>query len=257
VRKNKAKEKLKNGGIVLGGFCNINSPAAVEVLGYLGFDFIIIDGEHGPMDLESSKNLVRAADVVDITPLARVAVNHPQVILRYLDMGCLGVQIPMVNTGAEAEAVANACRYPPVGKRGLAGVRANEWGLTGALGPYTRTANEEVLTIVQVETLQAVSNLDEILAVKEVDMVFIGPTDLSSAMGVPGEVTHPDVLAQLEKLGKAIRAGGKHAGTIGGNPQAVKMLSDWGYNYFAVNVLGMFASAARGYITDSRAAIAK
>ena len=124
-----------------------------------------------------------------------------------------------------------------------------------SLGPYTKVANEEVLTIVQVETLQAVSNLDEILAVKETDMVFIGPTDLSSAMGLPGEVTHPDVLAQLEKLGKAIRAGGKHAGTIGANPGAVKMLGEWGYNYFAVNVLGLFASAARTYITDSRAAI--
>src|SRR3990172_4177775 len=79
--------------------------------------------EHGPMDLETSEHLVRAADVAGLTPIARVAVNHPQVILRYLDMGCLGVQIPMVNSGAEATAVANACRYPPVGRRGLAGGR--------------------------------------------------------------------------------------------------------------------------------------
>ncbi|MBI2887992.1 MAG: hypothetical protein HYY02_12380 [Chloroflexi bacterium] len=256
MRKNLTKEKLKNGGVVFGGFCNINAPPAVEALGHLGFDFIIIDGEHGPMDLESSKHLVRAADAVGITPLARVAVNHPQVILRYLDMGCLGVQIPMVNTGAEAEAVANACRYPPVGRRGLAGVRANEWGLTGPLGEYTRVANQEVLSIVQVETLQAVDNVDDILAVREIDMVFVGPTDLSSAMGHPGEVTHPEVLAALERLGKAIRAHGKAAGTIGANPQAVKMLSAWGYNYFAVNVLGLFASAARSYITESRAATA-
>ena len=255
MRKNESKEKLKSGGIVLGGFCNINSPPAVEVLGYLGFDFVIIDGEHGPMDLETSEHLVRAADAAGLTPIARVAVNHPQVILRYLDMGCLGVQIPMVNSGAEATAVANACRYPPVGRRGLAGVRTNEWGLTGPLGEYTRMANQEVLSIVQVETLQAVDNLAEILAVSEVDMVFVGPTDLSSAMGVPGEVTHPDVLAMLERLGKAIRVGGKAAGTIGANPQAVKMLSQWGYNYFAVNVLGMFASAARAYITESRAAL--
>lgn len=255
MRENKTKAKLKSGGTVLGAFCNVNAPGMVEMLGYLGFDFVIIDGEHGPLDLETSEHMVRAADAAGITPLARVALNMQQQILRYLDMGCQGVHIPMVNTGAEARAVGDACRYPPIGKRGLAGVRAAEWGLTGTLGDYTRKANAEVLTIVQVETRQAVEHAAEILEVPEIDLVFVGPTDMSSALGRPGETTHPEVQQVLQSLGKTIRDAGKAAGILGATPEMVKTFSDWGYNYIATGVVPMFISGARTYLTESRKAI--
>ena len=255
MRKNLTKEKLNSGQTVFGSFCNTGSPAAVEILGHLGFDFVIIDGEHAPMDLQATENMVRAADAAGITPIARVAINLPQNLLRYLDMGCLGVEIPMVNTKEEAQSVADACRYPPVGKRGLAGVRANEWGIPRSLGEYVQIANREVLSIVQIETLQAFENAKEIASVAEVDMVFVGPTDTSSALGHPGETTHPEVLAVLERMGKTIRDAGKHAGTIGANADMVEKLSGWGYNYFANNVLGMLAQAGKGYLEGCRARV--
>lgn len=255
MRENKTKAKLNAGQPVFGAFCNLSAIPMVEMMAYLGFDFVIIDGEHGPLDLETSEHMVRACEASGITPIARVAMNHQQAILRYLDMGCQGVDIPMVNTAEQAKAVADACRYPPIGRRGLAGVRAAEWGLTGPLGEYTRTANREVLCAVQVETIQAMENVQEILAVPEVDMVFVGPTDMSSALGHPGEPTHPEVMRVLESLGKAVRAGGKHAGTIANSAGAARTLGGWGYNFFATGVGTMFVNGARAYITEARKAM--
>ena len=111
--KNETKAKLKAGQVAVGTFMNINHPRLVELCGYTGYDFIIFDAEHGPADYEVVEGMVRAAELSGITPLVRIAQNVPQVILRYLDEGCMGAQIPMVNTQADAEAVVRACKYPP------------------------------------------------------------------------------------------------------------------------------------------------
>lgn len=257
MRKNETKAKLNRGETVFGSFANVPAPSTVETLGHLGFDFVILDGEHSPVGQETIENMVRAADVTGITPIARIALNAPQNLLRYLDSGCLGVEIPMVNTEEEARRVADAVRYPPRGIRGLAGVRANEWGITRSLGEYVKMANDENLCIVQIETRTAFENVKAIASVPEVDMVFVGPTDTSSALGFPGEVTHPEVLAVLEAMGKTIRDCGKHAGTIGANGEMVAKLSGWGYNYFANNVMGMLVGAGRNYLADCRPNVVK
>jgi 2-keto-3-deoxy-L-rhamnonate aldolase RhmA len=255
MRKNETKAKLNRGETVFGSFANVPAPSTVEALGYLGFDFVILDGEHSPVDQETIENMVRAADVAGITPIARIALNQPQVLLRYLDSGCLGVEIPMVNTQEEAQRVADAVRYPPRGIRGLAGVRANEWGLTRSLGEYVKIANDEIICIVQIETKAAFENVKAIASLPEVDMVFVGPTDTSSALGFPGETQHPEVMAVLERMGKAIRDAGKHAGTIGFNKDHVSKLHGWGYNYFANNVQGMLIAGGRSYLADCKAGI--
>lgn len=255
MRKNETKAKLNRGETVFGAFANVPAPSTVEALGYLGYDFVILDGEHSPVDLETIEHMVRAADVSGITPIARIAFNHPQNLLRYLDAGCLGVEIPMVNTQEEAQRVADACRYPPRGVRGLAGVRANEWGLTRSLGEYVKMANDEVLCIVQIETKQAFENVKAIASVPEVDMVFVGPTDTSSALGLHGQTQHEEVLAVLERMGKTIRDAGKHAGTIGFNKDHVAKLHGWGYNYFATNVQSLLITAARAYLADCKAGV--
>ena len=159
MRKNLVKEKLKAGETVLGVFCNVNSPPIVEVLGLLGFDFVIIDSEHGPMDLESCEHMVRAAENTGITPIIRVALNLQQLILRNLDMGALGVQMPLINNKADAQAVVDSVKYPPIGKRGLAPVRVADYGLTEPLGEYVKKANEETLVVIHAETMEAVRNL--------------------------------------------------------------------------------------------------
>src|SRR3972149_3786215 len=134
MRKNVVKAKLKAGEPCFGAFANFPSPNVVEILGICGLDFVIIDAEHGPMDIQTCEEMVRAADVVGITPIIRVAQNLPQVIWRYLDIGALGVQLPMINTRADAEIAVRSVKYYPTGKRGLAMVRAASYGLGDPLG---------------------------------------------------------------------------------------------------------------------------
>ncbi|MHB1415972.1 MAG: HpcH/HpaI aldolase family protein, partial [Chloroflexota bacterium] len=214
MQENLTKEKIKAGQVVVGTFMNVNHPRIIELCGYTGYDFIIIDAEHGPADYEPVEDLIRAAELTGITPLVRIAQNVQQVILRYLDLGAMGAQIPMVNTKAEAEAVVRACKYPPEGARGLAGVRAAHYGVMESFPEYVKQANQEMLVIVQVETVQAVSNLKEILSVPGIDIVFVGPTDLASSMGYSGQFTRPEVQEELYRIFAEIRNAGLAPGTI-------------------------------------------
>src|SRR5690242_3451437 len=141
IRSNPVKAHLAAGETAIGVFVNLPSPPVVEVLGLIGFDFAVFDAEHGPLDLESCEHMLRAADAVDLPVVIRIALNHPQNILRYLDIGALGAQLPMVNTGDDARAVVDAVKYPPIGKRGLAGVRAAGYALPRPLGDYVQEAN--------------------------------------------------------------------------------------------------------------------
>jgi 4-hydroxy-2-oxoheptanedioate aldolase len=252
MRKNPVKEKLKTGQAVAGVFCNIPSPASVEMLGLMGYDFVIIDAEHGPMDVEACEHMVRAADASGIVPLVRVAVNLPQNILRYLDAGALGVQIPMVNTREEAERVVASTKYPPQGRRGLAATRAAGYGAGIGLSEYVTVANEETLVIVQAETREALANLEEIASVDMVDMVFLGPTDLSAALGYPGQATHPEVLAAIEEAGKTILRAGKAAGTIARDLGAYTHWREQGFQYLCTGLTNLIAEAGRAYIQGIR-----
>lgn len=249
--KNETKRKLKAGGVAVGTFLNINAPRLVELCGYTGYDFVIFDAEHGPADYEVVEGLVRAAELTGITPLVRIAQNVPQVILRYLDMGCVGAQIPMVNTKADAEAVVKACKYPPAGIRGLAGVRPAAYGVMGPMPEYVKKANEEMLVIVQVETMQAVGNVQEILAVPGIDVVFIGPTDLASSMGYAGDFNRPEVQEMLFRLIRDIRAAGIAPGTLAlGGVAGSKKLIEAGVQYLVPSATGFMVAAGRAYLKD-------
>jgi 4-hydroxy-2-oxoheptanedioate aldolase len=252
IRTNLAKAKILNGGTACGVFCTFFAPAVVEMVGHLGFDFALLDAEHGPSGTESCEHMVRAAETVGIAPLIRVAVNIRQNILRYLDIGSLGVQLPMVSNAAEAKAVVDAVRYPPLGKRGLAGVRAADYALTIPLKDYTVKANQELLVVVQIETMEAVKNLDEILAVDGIDVFFIGPTDLSSSMGYPGQVNHPEVSAMIKSLVGRIRAAKMPAGTVAYNLEALARAKELGFQYIVHNVIAMLSRSGKEYLEKAR-----
>jgi len=252
MHKNPAKEKILNGGIAYGVFCPFYSPTIVELVGYLGFDFVLIDAEHGPVGVESCDHMVRAAETVGLPAYIRVAVNIKQNILRYLDIGALGVQIPMINNGVEVKSVVDAVKYQPQGRRGLAGVRAAGYGLTVPLKEYTIEANQETLISIQIETLEAVNNLDEILSVEGVDIFFIGPTDLSASMGHVGQINHPEVQNMIEKLVQSIRAAGKAAGTIAYNHEALAKAKERGFQYIVHSVGPMLTKSAREYLELAR-----
>ncbi len=248
MHKNQAKEKILNGGTAYGVFCPLYSPTIVELIGYLGFDFVLIDAEHGPMGVESCEHMVRAADSVSLPAYIRVAMNIRQNILRYLDIGALGVQLPMVNNQAEAKAVVEAVKYRPQGNRGLASVRAAGYGLTMPLNEYTAKANQVTLVSIQIETLEAVNNLDEILSVDGIDIFFIGPSDLSNSMGYTGQVSHPEVQAMIGKLVQRIRAAGKVAGTVAYTHEALAKAKERGFQYIVHSVAPMLAKSAREYL---------
>jgi len=222
------------------------------MLGIMGYDFAIIDAEHGPMDVESCEHMVRAADAADIVPVVRVAVNLQQNILRYLDAGALGVQVPMVNSKEEMERVVASTKYPPQGRRGLAATRASGYGAGIGLAEYVRMANEETLVVVQVETREALANVEEIAAVELVDVVFLGPTDLSAALGHPGQATHPEVLVAIEEAGKTILVAGKSVGTISRDPGAYVYWRERGFQYLATGLTSFIADAGQAYIQGIR-----
>jgi 4-hydroxy-2-oxoheptanedioate aldolase len=252
MRKNPLKVKLRSGQAMVGAFCNLPSPATVEMLGIMGYDFAIIDAEHGPIDVEACEHMIRAADASDIVPVIRVAVNLPQNILRYLDAGALGVQIPMVNTREETERVVASTKYPPEGKRGLAATRASGYGVGMGLPEYARMANEETLVVVQVETREALANVEEIAAVNLVDVVFLGPTDLSAALGHPGQATHPEVMTAIERAGNTILGAGKAAGTIARDLAAYAHWRRLGFQYLATGLTSFIAEAGQAYLQALR-----
>ena len=252
MRKNLTKEKIKAGKSAYGVFVSMWSPAIVEIIGHIGFDFVLIDAEHSPMSAESCEQMVRAADCVNITPIIRVAMNIRQNILRYLDIGALGVMLPQVNSKAEVENVIESVKYPPEGKRGLASVRAANYGLTGSMGAYVKEANRETMVIVQVETMQAIDNIKEILAVPGTDVIFIGPSDLSSALGYPGQINHPQVQKMIVYLVDEIRTAGKVAGTIAYDLDTLKICKERGFKYITYNIAPMLVKSGREYLAAAR-----
>lgn len=252
MRKNVVKEKLKAGQPAFGAFVNFNSPPAIEILGYCGLDFVIVDCEHGSMSPAQAEEMIRAADVVGMPAFTRIAENIQQNILRYLDAGALGVQMPMINTKADAELVVRSVKYWPLGKRGLAGTRAAAFGLVTPLSEYVKQSNDETLIVTHVETMEAVQNLDQMLQVPEIDVVFIGPTDLSQAMGFPGKPNEPEVQAMIDRLIKQIQESGKIVGTIVGSGEQAKKLADRGVLYLANTGVTLLATATRQYLKSAR-----
>lgn len=253
MRKNLVKEKLLGGGTAYGVFCNLYSPMIVELIGHIGFDFALIDAEHGPAGVESCEHMVRAGDSLGLPIIIRVAMNIRQNILHYLDIGAMGVMLPMINTQVEAEAVVEQVKYPPQGKRGLASVRAADYGLTIPLKEYALKANQEILVVTQVETIEAVNNLDEILSVEDIDVFFIGPTDLSTSMGFVGEANHPEVQAMIEKLAGRICAAGRVAGTVAYTHEALTKAKERGFQFIVHGITAMMVKSGREYLEIARA----
>ncbi|MHB1005266.1 MAG: HpcH/HpaI aldolase family protein [Chloroflexota bacterium] len=249
MQKNLTKAKIKAGGVAVGTFLNVNHPRMVELCGYAGYDFVILDAEHGPADYEIVEDLVRAAEITGITPLCRIAQNVRQVILRFMDEGVAGAQIPMVNTKEEAEQVVQFVKYYPEGIRGLAAVRAARYGTMESFPEYVKRANEETMVIVQIETMQAVDNVKEIISVPGIDVVFIGPTDLAASMGYSGDFNRPEVQDVLYKVIREVRDAGLAPGTLAmGGVDGSKKLIDAGVQYLVPSATGFMVSGSRGFL---------
>ncbi|HYL80594.1 MAG TPA: aldolase/citrate lyase family protein [Candidatus Acidoferrum sp.] len=246
--KNRLKEKLLSGQPALGVSVMFPSPQIVEMVGRLGFDWVLLDCEHGSLSPESVELMTMAAEVAGITPIARPPVNSPEAILRVMDRGAQGVQIPHVNTAAEARQAVESVKFHPSGSRGLAaGTRPAGYGFGLAAADYVREANRETLVCVQLEEAEALRNLDDLLRVEGVDVFFVGPSDLSQSMGYPGRPDAPEVQAAMDMAFAAILAAGKVSGSTG-NAQAIRRHLQHGVRYLYTHVPTLLASGSREFL---------
>jgi 2-keto-3-deoxy-L-rhamnonate aldolase RhmA len=213
MRSNTMKAKLAAGEPALGLSVMIPSPQLVEMAGGLGFDWVLIDCEHGTITLETIELMVMAAEASDVTPIVRPRSKDAQDLLQVMDRGAAGVQVPHITSAADARAAVEAVKFHPLGHRGLAaGTRASGYGYRGSLGAFTEAANRETLICVQIEDEAAVHNIDGILGVDGVDVFFIGPSDLSQSMGFPGNPKAAPVAKAIEATLDKILAAGKTPG---------------------------------------------
>jgi 4-hydroxy-2-oxoheptanedioate aldolase len=214
---NKVKEKISNGEKVLGVFLGIYSPSLIEMIGYSGYDFVVIDDEHGAFSHSEIENMVRAAELVGLVPIIRVSYD-PSSIQKALDRGAKGIQVPMVNTKEDAERVVKRAKFPPHGQRGAAfAIRAARFGRDGGES-YFMEADENLLISVHIETPEAVNNFKEIMSVPGIDMAFIGSTDLSVNMGFKAELAnHPEVKQSIHELFRIANENGFKVGTVAAN----------------------------------------
>lgn len=185
MKKNTLKEIWDRGGAVINGWCSIPSSFSTEIMAHQGFDSITIDMQHGLVDYQVAVTMLQAISTTSVIPLTRVPWNDPARLMKILDAGSYGVICPMINTPNEAELLVRACKYPPQGYRSFGPIRA-KYASGGAIhggGDYHNFANEETLVIPQIETREAIKNLDDILQVPGIGAIYIGPSDLAMALG--------------------------------------------------------------------------
>ncbi len=250
---NKTKQKLEAGDAVIGVRMDYASADIVEIMGQVGYDFLYYDCEHAPMNEETNAEMIRVAELVGITPMVRVYENTPACILRALDSGAMGVIIPHCNTKEEAEAAVRAAKYPPMGERGIAGRSIRMSGMAPA--DYVEAANRETMIVAMVEEERAIENLDEILEVDGIDVIWVGRGDLSLSMGLPGQYTHTKVEAAISTAIEKARAAGKIIG-VGAmppnDPETVVRFTKQGAQFFSITNLNLFKIAAKDWLDKAK-----
>ncbi len=228
---NPLKHRLAKGEPVVGHWISLPSPSIMELMASYDPDWLLIDTEHGPADWERVEDLLRAMKGTNVVPLIRVTANDPALIKRALDRGAYGVLVPLVSNAEQARAVVAAAKYPPDGVRGVAGTRVNRFGTD--LPDYFAQWNSQVLVMCQVETIEALENIDAIAAVPGVDVLFIGPNDLSASLGHFRKFDHPEYLAAVDRILKATAHHGISAGYMTGSAEETLQRIDQGFRFVA------------------------
>lgn len=226
---------------MLGIFSKTTDSNFVEAAGLAGLDFIILDQEHGPVNLETLHNHVRSAAVSGMKSIVRVAANEPHYIGSAYDTGADGVQVPNITSYEEALEAVKAARFHPYGMRGVCRfVRAAEYGQCDR-DKYFTQSNRKML-ILQIESKQGIETIDEILKIESFDVLFIGPYDLSQSLGLPGKIDHPEVVRLISNIVEKINKAGKIAGTFVDTKVTAKQMMSLGFTYLAYSVdISLFA----------------
>jgi len=238
------REKLQKGDVVFGVFCKTTAPEMIECLGLSGFDFCILDQEHGPVSMETLQNLTRAAEMSGICPFVRAGEINESGISHPLDIGISGVQVPQVNSLADAKRVIELARFAPRGKRGVCRfVRAAGYSNMDRQA-YFAAANETII-ILQLEG-SAISAYKEVVELPDVDVFFIGPYDISQTLGLTGQIDAPEVQAKVQEIIGIVRSAGKAAGVFADTPEQARRWIKAGCQYIAYSVdYGIFVDACK------------
>jgi 4-hydroxy-2-oxoheptanedioate aldolase len=241
--RNAFKHAIAKGELQIGLWCSLGNPIAAEIVSHSGFDWLLLDTEHSPNDLQEIFAQLQAAQAGGSSLLVRPAWNDMVLIKRYLDIGAQTLLLPFVQNAAEANRAVEFTRYPPKGVRGITGSgRASRYG---RVKDYLKNASSEICVLVQVETREAMAQLEAIASVDGIDGVFIGPNDLAASYGHIGNWGHPEVQAALEDAVKRLKKVGKPAGILTPNEEEAKRFIDWGYTFVAVGAdVGLLARHA-------------
>ena len=242
--------KIAQKGFVLGPFMKSSDPAFVEIAGFAGFDFVILDMEHGSVHLQQMQNMIRAAQVSGIITVIRLRDRMPETISQALDIGAHAIQVPQVVSDKEVRDIIDAGKFYPDGNRGVCRfVRAAQYSAMSSSN-YFENANKTEI-IIQVEGLQAMENVESILQVEGFDILFIGPYDLSQSLGVPGEINHPKVISAMENLIKKAKGAKKYIGVFIDTINSAKIWKDMGVHYLAYSVdVGIYFSACKSVVDE-------
>ena len=235
----------------LGTWLMAAAPTTGEALGHTGFDFLVVDMEHVAIEFSDLAHILRAIGCTAAAPVVRLAWNDQVMVKRAMDAGAETLMLPFIQNADEARAAVSFMRYPPHGVRGVAAVHRGS--RFGTLPGYLANAHERAFSILQLETPEAVANLDAIAAVDGVDAVFVGPGDLSAAMGHIGNIAHPEVQALIAHAARSAARAGKPIGIVGPNPAMVGQFLEYGYSFAAVaSDLGMMTGRAGEWLAELR-----
>jgi 2-keto-3-deoxy-L-rhamnonate aldolase RhmA len=252
-RINSIRRRVLNREVLSGTFLNLACPATVEMAGFSGLDWVLIDCEHGPGGYETMVHQIRAAGITPAAPIVRIAANDTPTIKRVLDVGAAGVMVPWIRNAEDATNAVSAMRYPPQGVRGVASSpRATSYGLNA--DEYLSQANDLLLTIIQIERSEAVDDINAIAAIDGVDVLFIGPMDLSVSLGHPQQWDHPKQREAYRKVAVAAKNAGKAAGILLAGPNQIDDMADlveMGYTFIAAGSDGGLVGQGMGAIATA------
>ena len=213
MRENKVKRTLSRGGVSIGTMClEFATPGLGRICAAAGAEFAVFDMEHSGWSIETIRMLMATTRSTEMVPLVRPPANEYHFIAPVLDMGAMGIVVPFVNTAEQAQRLVAACKYPPAGRRGTAFTVAHDDYSSGDIPAKMKSCNDEVLVVAQIETVEGVQNVEQIAAVEGVDAVWIGQFDLTTSMGIPGQVKHPEFLRVSKRILEACQKAGKAAG---------------------------------------------
>ncbi len=246
LARNWLSERYEKQGYVLGTFLEIPSPQLVELIGLAGFDFVVIDREHGAIDLETCENLIRAASAAGLCPMVRVAACDPVLVRQPLDMGAAGVHVPQIGSAEAAALAVKSAKFHPYGERGLQPFVRGASYRTYPTAEFLEETNREVAVVLHIEGVEGVQAFPQIAAVEGVDVAFIGPYDLSHSLGIPGMVQSPLVRQKMMEILDAARGREIAVGTFCDDVRTAVEWKKLGVTYLTVSVdAAIFLNAAR------------